>query len=111
MCCRVLSGLQYSALSLLPSYFSSSQVSRLLSIIYHSDQADTVGMPLLEEKSDKRHGGKEDYLEYKNSTSPLLLLPPALYRALPSPLQCFFFCEFPIYNKTLNTDPEQSPIT
>ena len=70
-----------------------------------------VGIPLLEEKSDSRHGDKEEYLEYKSSTSPLLLLPPALYRALPSPIQCFCLCEFPIYNKKTNRDPERNPIT
>jgi len=69
------------------------------------------GIPLLEEKSDSRHGDKEEYLEYKSSTSPLLLLPPSLYRALPSPIQCFCLCEFPIYNKKTNRDPERNPIT
>lgn len=95
--CSVLQGAQWTAV--LSPLFTS------FILLFFS------GMPLLEEKSDKRHGGKEEYLEYKSSTSPLLLLPPTLYRALPSPLQCFLFCEFPIYNKTLNADPEQSPIT
>jgi len=57
------------------------------------------GIPLLEAKADGRFRSSPDYVEYKRSTSPLLLLPPALYRALPSPVQLLFCCEFPIYNK------------
>jgi len=69
------------------------------------------GMPLLEEKSDSRHGDKEEYQEYKRSTSPLLLLPPSLYRALPHFIQCCCLFEFPLYNKKTNNDPERNPIT
>ena len=73
-----------------------------------------VGMPLLEAKSDERHGGKAEYQEYKLSTSPLIPLPPLLYRALPAILKSCCLCEFPIYNKTnpgQHSDPEKNPIT
>ena len=71
-------------------------------------------MPLLEEKSDGRHGSKPEYQEYKLSTSPLIPLPPLLYRALPALIKSCFLCEFPIYNKTSpgqQSDPEKNPIT
>ena len=73
-----------------------------------------AGMPLLEEKSDARHGGKPEYQEYKQSTSPLIPLPPRLYGALPGLLKVCCLCEFPIYNKTapgIHSDPEKNPIT
>jgi len=72
------------------------------------------GMPLLEEKSDARHGSKAEYQEYKLSTSPLIPLPPLLYRALPAFMKCCCLCEFPLYNKTApgqHSDPEKNPIT
>ena len=68
------------------------------------------GIPLLEQKSDARHGGKEEYLVYKASTSPLIPLPTILYAALPGCFKCCFLCEFPIYNKLDRTDSESTPI-
>jgi len=68
------------------------------------------GIPLLEQKSDARHGGKEEYLVYKASTSPLIPLPTTLYAALPGCFKCCFLCEFPIYNKLDRTDSESTPI-
>ena len=74
------------------------------------------GIPLLEGESDARHGSKEEYREYKKvggtlvhdtqilvpisqSTSPLVPLPPSLYRALPGCLKVCLLCEWPIYNR------------
>jgi len=67
------------------------------------------GIPLLEQKSDARHGNKEEYIEYKKATSPLIPLPTSLYYILPGCFKCCFLCEFPIYNKK-SSDPERAPI-
>ena len=68
------------------------------------------GIPLLEQKSDARHGGKAEYLAYKSSTSPLVPLPTSLYSALPGCFKCCFLCEFPIYNKLDRAESESTPI-
>jgi len=68
------------------------------------------GIPLLEQKSDARHGQKEEYIDYKKSTSPLIPLPTSLYSVLPMFLKCFCLCEFPLYNKIENKDSESTPI-
>jgi hypothetical protein len=39
------------------------------------------------------------YREYKQRTSPIVPLPPALYTALPSCIKMTLLFEFPIYNK------------
>ena len=57
-----------------------------------------------------RHGQKEEYINYKKSTSPLIPLPTSLYSVLPMFLKCFCLCEFPLYNKTENKDSESTPI-
>jgi len=57
------------------------------------------GIPLLEEKADDKFRNDPSYVEFKQRTSPLLLLPPPLYKAIPNLLQCLCCCEFPIYNK------------
>jgi len=57
------------------------------------------GIPLLEEKADNKFRNDRSYVEFKERTSPLLLLPPPLYKALPNLVQCVCCCEFPIYNK------------
>jgi len=67
------------------------------------------GIPLLEKKSDEKHGLKEDYLEFKRKTSPLVPLPTAFYGILPSFVKCLLFCEWPIYNYT-NQNEESVPI-
>jgi len=67
------------------------------------------GIPLLEQKSDQRHKMKEGYLEFKEKTSPLVPLPPSLYRVLPAFIKCFFCCEFPLYNY-LDEESERTPI-
>merc|ERR1711963_433140 len=68
------------------------------------------GIPLLEQKSDARHGQKEEYINYKKSTSPLIPLPTSLYSVLPMFLKCFCLCEFTLYNKIENKDSENAPI-
>jgi len=69
------------------------------------------GIPLLEKKSDERHGLKEEYLEFKKKTSPLLPLPTSFYGILPSFVKGLLFCEWPIYNYTNpNRSDETTPI-
>ncbi|MCD7452156.1 hypothetical protein HAX54_015268 [Datura stramonium] len=41
------------------------------------------GIPLLEESADKKYGNVAEYIIYKETTSPLILLPPGLYGKLP----------------------------
>jgi len=67
------------------------------------------GIPLLEKKSDERHGSKEEYLEFKKKTSPLVPLPTSFYGKLPSFVKGLLFCEWPIYNYT-NPSDETTPI-
>eukprot|EP00092_Neocalanus_flemingeri_P031087 GFUD01033767.1.p1 GENE.GFUD01033767.1~~GFUD01033767.1.p1 ORF type:complete len:326 (+),score=56.87 GFUD01033767.1:124-1101(+) len=68
------------------------------------------GIPLLEQKSDQRHRMKEEYLDFKKKTSPLIPLPTSCYAVLPPFLKCLFCCEFPLYNY-LDVNDERSPIT
>ncbi|CAH1779485.1 unnamed protein product [Owenia fusiformis] len=56
------------------------------------------GIPMLEKSSDERYSKNPDYLEYKQATSPLIPLPPSLYKKLNYGLKCFVCCEFPLYN-------------
>lgn len=65
------------------------------------------GIPMLEESADKRHGSNPEYRTYKNKTSPLIPLPPALYGRLPSWFKLVFLFELPLYNKKLSSGQEQ----
>mmetsp|Transcript_32226 Transcript_32226/g.52074 ORF Transcript_32226/g.52074 Transcript_32226/m.52074 type:complete len:314 (-) Transcript_32226:1048-1989(-) len=56
------------------------------------------GIPATESQTDKRYGKFEGYREYKRVTSPLLLLPPAVYGPLPKFIKAIFLFEFPFYN-------------
>ncbi|OQR74334.1 hypothetical protein BIW11_03438 [Tropilaelaps mercedesae] len=42
----------------------------------------------------------EDYVEYKKTTSPLIPLPPEVYRQVPAILKGLLLCEFPFYSST-----------
>jgi len=64
------------------------------------------GIPLLEESADKKHGKNPEYRAYKNKTSPLIPLPPALYGSLPSWFKVLFLLELPLYNKNLSSSQE-----
>ncbi|XP_071784583.1 uncharacterized protein [Asterias amurensis] len=57
------------------------------------------GVPLLEQKAVDRYGCQDAYKEYRNQTSPLILCPPSLYKALNPRLKCLFLCEFPFYSR------------
>nr|GMD82137.1 uncharacterized protein LOC109150249 isoform X2 [Ipomoea batatas] len=59
------------------------------------------GLPLLEESADKKYGNLPEYLSYKRETSPLILLPPAVYGNLPQWFKTVFLFEFPLYNRNL----------
>jgi steroid 5-alpha reductase family enzyme len=65
------------------------------------------GTPLAEDRYDKRFGRADFYLEYKNSTSPLIPLPPAFYRKLPSFVKKYIFCELDRYSRVLNSLPAE----
>ncbi|KAL3639397.1 hypothetical protein CASFOL_017304 [Castilleja foliolosa] len=60
------------------------------------------GIPLLEESADKKYGNVSTYRHYKETTSPLILLPPALYGKLPKWFKSVVLFEFPIYSRSLN---------
>ena len=64
------------------------------------------GVPLLEKPANKRYGHREDYQEYRRSTSILVLIPPVIYRPLPKFVKTVFLFEWPMYA----ADPEQAPI-
>jgi len=68
------------------------------------------GIPLLEKKSDERHRSKEEYLDYKKKTSPLIPFPTSLFSKLPSLLKSIFCFEWPIYNY-LDVNDETVPIS
>lgn len=55
------------------------------------------GIPMLERSADGRYGGRADYLEYKAATSPLIPVPPALWRPLPGALKLLLL-ELPLYS-------------
>ncbi|THU60878.1 hypothetical protein C4D60_Mb07t17370 [Musa balbisiana] len=57
------------------------------------------GIPLLEESADKRFGSMAEYRIYKNITSPLVPLPPAVYGRLPAWFKVAFLFEFPLYSR------------
>jgi len=67
------------------------------------------GIPLLETKADDKYKGDESYIEYKNSTSPLILCPPVVYKNLHKIIKLLLCFELPLYNH-LEVD-EQTPIT
>ncbi|KAL4168031.1 hypothetical protein KRP22_011438 [Phytophthora ramorum] len=59
------------------------------------------GVPLAEDRYDERFGLDPDYVEYKRSTSPLVLFPPALYRSIPDPIKRWCFFELDRYSRKL----------
>ncbi|KAJ0405255.1 hypothetical protein P43SY_006940 [Pythium insidiosum] len=59
------------------------------------------GVPMAEDRYDERFGAQPFYIDYKASTSPLIPLPPALYRSLPSAIKLALLFEFPMYSRRL----------
>jgi steroid 5-alpha reductase family enzyme len=82
--CRVFEGLDWIA-ALGPIFI-------ILLLLFVS------GIPLLEERADKKHGKKEDYRRYKQRTSVLFPIPNALYAPLPGFIKRTVLLDFPLYN-------------
>ncbi|CAI5724160.1 unnamed protein product [Hyaloperonospora brassicae] len=59
------------------------------------------GVPLAEDRYDERFGLDPSYLEYKYSTSPLIMLPPSIYGPLPQPIKRWCFLELDMYSRKL----------
>ena len=59
------------------------------------------GMPLGEERYNRRHGSEAWYREYRARTSPVLPLPPALYKSLPLAVKRVLLLELPLYERGL----------
>eukprot|EP01018_Ginkgo_biloba_P014963 Gb_36811 [translate_table: standard] len=66
------------------------------------------GIPLLEYSADKRYGVFVEYTDYKRKTSPLFLLPPAIYGNLPARFKEIFLFEFPFYSRKLSAKKTSS---
>lgn len=60
------------------------------------------GVPPAEDRYDSRFGLDPSYLEYKQCTSPLILMPPSIYGKLPDVIKTVFFLEFPMYSRKLH---------
>ncbi|KAL4123592.1 hypothetical protein PRIC2_009444 [Phytophthora ramorum] len=60
-----------------------------------------LGRATAEDRYDERFGLDPDYVEYKRSTSPLVLFPPALYRSIPDPIKRWCFFELDRYSRKL----------
>lgn len=56
------------------------------------------GIPMLEERADKKHAKKEEYRTYKKRTSVLFPIPNALYAPLPDAVKRTILLDFPLYN-------------
>ncbi|GLT63548.1 hypothetical protein SLA2020_361070 [Shorea laevis] len=64
------------------------------------------GIPLLEESADKKFGNVGAYRVYKKTTSPLIPLPPVVYRNLPLWFKATLLFELPFYSRHL---PQEEP--
>ncbi|KAG6614074.1 Plasma membrane protein [Phytophthora cinnamomi] len=82
-----------------------SPVSTFLVLMFLS------GVPLAEDRYDERFGLDEAYVEYKRSTSPLVPLPPAIYRPLPQPVKRWCLFELERYSRRLRDTERKSPPT
>jgi steroid 5-alpha reductase family enzyme len=59
------------------------------------------GCPLAEQRYNERHGSEGWYLAYRAQTSPLIPLPPFLYRSLPTWMKSYLLFELDMYKKGL----------
>lgn len=60
------------------------------------------GIPLAEEKSDKKFSNLPDYVAYKKSTSILIPMPPSIFKQMPQIIKVILFFEYSIYWKHFN---------
>jgi hypothetical protein len=67
------------------------------------------GMPLGEERYNRRYGREPWFLDYRARTSPLVPLPPALYSRLPLSVKRALLLELPLYEKGLPGPVDISP--
>lgn len=56
------------------------------------------GVPLLEKSADRKHGEKQEYVEYKERTSVVVPCPPGIYRRLPKVVRRTVLLELEMYN-------------
>lgn len=59
------------------------------------------GMPILEEKANRKFGARTDYVTYRKETSILIPLPRSLYGATPHCVKSVLLFEWPLYAKNL----------
>lgn len=57
------------------------------------------GIPLGEERSDRKFGHLPEYIEYKRTTSPLIPMPTWVYARVPTVARIGCCCELPMYNR------------
>ncbi|KAG3113949.1 hypothetical protein PI124_g12623 [Phytophthora idaei] len=69
------------------------------------------GVPLAEDRYDERFGLDPDYIEYKRSTSPLIMMPPAVYRSIPDPIKRWCFFELKRYSCRLRELRDTEDVT
>lgn len=66
------------------------------------------GIPHLERSTDYKHKHNMKYQQYKDSTSPLIPLPPSMYKEIPKIIK-LICCEFPLYNWMQDEEEEENP--
>ncbi|OAE25293.1 hypothetical protein AXG93_4620s1070 [Marchantia polymorpha subsp. ruderalis] len=66
-----------------------------------------TGIPVLESTADQVHGSNAQYRLYKQNTSVLIPLPPALYGKLPRWCKTVFLLDFPFYSSGLRDEKQE----
>jgi len=61
------------------------------------------GIPLIEKKYDHKFGQESQYVEYVQSTSPLIPMPTSVYRNLPRFIKSVLFFDYSYWNKNVHS--------